>query len=380
MKVYLVGGAVRDSLLGLPVHDKDWVVVGATPGQMLDAGYKPVGKDFPVFLHPQTHEEVALARTERKTGKGYQGFDFYTAPTVTLEEDLARRDLTINAIAQDENGELIDPYHGQQDLQNKVLRHVTSAFAEDPVRILRVGRFAARYPDFNVAPETMALMQEMVSNGEVDALVVERVWQELSKGLLEKKPSRMFEVLQACGALARILPEVALNEAFLVMVDSAVSPKYRTDADFQLCISFSLLAYAIKGAEGDLLKFCQRLRVPADCKELLILVKKESNLVKQSLIMSYADVMDVLCRCDGIRQSDRFKNLLQAVTIGAIACGEVEAEIAQAQKQKMIRALDAVLSVETAPIAQKAMAEGKQGLEIGEILNAARLAQLKQVW
>ena len=380
MKVYLVGGAVRDSLLGLPVHDKDWVVVGATPRQMLDAGYKPIGKDFPVFLHPQTHEEVALARTERKTGKGYQGFAFYTEPTVTLEEDLARRDLTINAIAQDENGELIDPYHGQQDLQNKVLRHVTSAFAEDPVRILRVGRFAARYPDFTVAPETMALMQEMVSNGEVDALVAERVWQELSKGLLEKKPSRMFEVLQACGVLTRILPEVALNEAFLVMVDRAVSSKYRTDAGFQLSISFSLLAYAIKGTEEDLLKFCQRLRVPADCKELLILVKKELNLVKQSLTMGYADVMDVLCRCDGIRQPERFKHFLQAVVIGSEACGEVEPEIAQAQKQKLIQALDAVLSVKTAPIAQQAIAEGKQGPEIGEVLNAARLAQLKQVW
>src|SRR5690606_73563 len=208
MKTYVVGGAVRDELLGLPVKDRDHVVVGATPEQMTAQGFRPVGKDFPVFLHPETHEEYALARTERKTGKGYKGFQVHAAPEVTLEEDLARRDLTINAIARSEDGEFIDPYDGRADLEHKVLRHVSPAFAEDPVRILRAARFAARFTEFGVAPETMDLMRQMVEAGEVDALVAERVWQELAKGLMEEKPSRMFEVLRECGALARILPEL----------------------------------------------------------------------------------------------------------------------------------------------------------------------------
>ena len=208
MKAYVVGGAVRDGLLGEPVNDRDWVVVGASPQDMLDAGYLPVGKDFPVFLHPRTHEEHALARTERKTGPGYRGFEVYAAPDVKLEDDLIRRDLTINAIAQQEDGTLVDPYGGQRDLRAKVLRHVSEAFAEDPVRILRLARFAARWPDFVVAPETSALMQQMVAAGEVDALVAERVWQELSRGLMERAPARMFEVLRSVGALAKLLPEV----------------------------------------------------------------------------------------------------------------------------------------------------------------------------
>src|SRR5436305_4678557 len=208
MKAYIVGGAVRDALLGVPVNDRDWVVVGATPDEMLAAGYKPVGQDFPVFLHPHTREESALARTERKTAPGYHGFLFHADPSVTLEEDLARRDLTINAMAQEADGRIVDPFGGQADLRDKVLRHVSPAFAEDPVRILRLARFAARYADFRVAPETEALMRRMVDEGEVDALVPERVWQELSRGLMEARPSRMFEVLRGCGALARLLPEV----------------------------------------------------------------------------------------------------------------------------------------------------------------------------
>jgi tRNA nucleotidyltransferase (CCA-adding enzyme) len=207
-QIYCVGGAVRDELLGLPVTDHDWVVVGATPEQMVALGYQPVGKDFPVFLHPKTHEEYALARTERKTARGYKGFQVYASPEVTLEQDLARRDLTINAIAKDEQGNLIDPHHGQKDLQAKIFKHVSDAFVEDPVRILRVARFAARFTDFTFAIETMALMREMVQKGEVDALVPERVWQELSRGLMEKQPSRMFEVLRECGALKHLLPEL----------------------------------------------------------------------------------------------------------------------------------------------------------------------------
>ena len=208
MEIYQVGGAVRDALLGLPVQDRDWVVVGATPDELVAQGFLPVGKDFPVFLHPSSREEYALARTERKTAQGYRGFAVQAQSDVTLEEDLARRDLTINAMAQSSDGRLIDPYGGQADLQARVFRHVTAAFAEDPVRILRLARFAARFPDFSVAPETLALMRQMVDAGEVDALVPERVWQELSRGLMQARPSRMFEVLRSCGALARLLPEV----------------------------------------------------------------------------------------------------------------------------------------------------------------------------
>src|SRR3990167_7207046 len=205
-KIYCVGGAVRDQLLGLPVQDRDWVVVGSTPEEMVAQGFQPVGRDFPVFLHPETHEEYALARTERKTARGYKGFAVYAAPDVTLEQDLLRRDFTVNAIAQDAGGNLIDPHNGVADLRAGILRHVSDAFGEDPGRILRAARFAARF-DFVIAPETIALMRRMVNNGEVDALVAERVWQELARGLMEKKPSRFFETLRSCGALAKILPE-----------------------------------------------------------------------------------------------------------------------------------------------------------------------------
>lgn len=209
MRIYRVGGSVRDELLGRPVKDRDWVVVGATPEQMVEHGYRPVGRDFPVFLHPRTHEEYALARTERKIARGYRGFVVHCAPEVTLEEDLQRRDLTINAMARDESGALIDPCGGAADLAAGTLRHVSRAFVEDPVRILRLARFAARFPGFRVAAETMDLMRAMVRAGEVDALVAERVWQEFSTGLLEAAPTRMFEVLIECGALARLLPELS---------------------------------------------------------------------------------------------------------------------------------------------------------------------------
>ncbi|MBC7861127.1 MAG: multifunctional CCA tRNA nucleotidyl transferase/2'3'-cyclic phosphodiesterase/2'nucleotidase/phosphatase, partial [Burkholderiaceae bacterium] len=208
MKIYVVGGAVRDELLGLPVKDRDYVVVGGTPEQMLARGFRPVGKDFPVFLHPKTHEEYALARTERKTAPGYRGFVFHAAPDVTLEQDLVRRDLTVNAIARAEDGALSDPFGGVADIGRRVFRHVSDAFGEDPVRILRVARFAARFTDFTVAPETLALMRSMVEQGEVDALVPERVWQEVARGLMEARPSRMLAVLRECGALARIMPEL----------------------------------------------------------------------------------------------------------------------------------------------------------------------------
>ncbi|HWP12550.1 MAG TPA: multifunctional CCA addition/repair protein, partial [Ramlibacter sp.] len=237
MQTYMVGGAVRDALLGLPVNDHDWVVVGATPQEMISAGYLPVGKDFPVFLHPQSREEYALARTERKTARGYHGFAFHAEPNVTLEQDLARRDLTINAMAQDPAGRLIDPYGGRADLENRVLRHVTVAFREDPVRILRVARLAARFADFSLAPETLALMREMVEAGEVDALVAERVWQELARGLMEDKPSRMFEMLRSCGALARLLPEV--NRLWGVPQRAEYHPEIDTGAHLMMVLDMS---------------------------------------------------------------------------------------------------------------------------------------------
>ena len=297
MKIYIVGGAVRDQLLGRATADRDYVVVGASPQAMLDRGFRPVGKDFPVFLHPETHEEYALARTERKTGNGYHGFAFHAAPEVTLEEDLARRDLTINAMARAEDGVLIDPFRGQRDLEAKILRHVGPAFAEDPVRILRLARFAARFADFSVAPETLALARDMVAGGEVDHLVAERVWQELAKGLMEFRPSRMFEVLRECGALARLLPEV--NALFGVPqradyhpeVDTGVHTMMVVDEaarrNFPLPVRFAALTHDLGKATtpADILPrhhghearsvrlataLCGRLRVPGDCRDLAL--------------------------------------------------------------------------------------------------------------
>ena len=308
MKTYVVGGAVRDGLLGLPVQDRDHVVVGASPDAMLAAGFLPVGRDFPVFLHPHTREEYALARTERKSGRGYQGFTFYAAPDVSLEADLARRDLTINAMALDEaSGELVDPYGGRRDLEARVLRHVSAAFTEDPVRILRVARFAARFAEFTVAPETFDLLCHMVANGEVDHLVPERVWQELARGLMEAHPARMLELLHACGALARIAPGLerywqggvagAVAGAVLAVLERAAAE------GLDLASRFALLTWRFgagdagaagapavtgpaeaAGATGAaaadhgpvaLASLCERLRVPNDCRDLALMLARE---------------------------------------------------------------------------------------------------------
>jgi len=339
MQVYCVGGAVRDELLGLSVQDRDFVVVGSTPTEMEAAGYKPVGKDFPVFLHPNTRYEYALARTERKTAKGYKGFQVHADPDVTLEQDLARRDLTINAIAKDESGHLIDPYSGIQDLKDKVLRHVSPAFSEDPVRILRAARFAARFIDFDVAPATMNLMREMVEKGEVDALVPERVWQEISKGLMEEKPSRMFEVLRACGALKKIMPEldalwgvpqpanhhpeIDTGVHVMMVIDYAASKQY------QLPVRFAALMHDLgKGTTPkdllprhigheqrsvDLLQvLCKRLRVPNDCKELAHIVAKFHGKVHQVEEMCPETLLQFLVETDAIRQPERFGDFLLA--------------------------------------------------------------------
>ncbi|KQQ32608.1 2', 3'-cyclic nucleotide 2'-phosphodiesterase [Duganella sp. Leaf126] len=339
MKSYVVGGAVRDALLGLPVKDHDHVVVGATPDQMVALGYRPVGKDFPVFLHPATQEEYALARTERKTAPGYKGFVFHTAPEVTLEQDLVRRDLTINAIARAEDGTLTDPFGGQRDLADKIFRHVSEAFAEDPVRILRVARFAARYPDFRVAPETNALMRQMVAHGEVDALVAERVWQELSRGLMEQRPSRMLEVLRDCGALARILPEldvlwgVPQPEKWHPEIDTGVHILQVIDcaarAQLELPTRVACLLHdlgkgvtpsaswpAHHGHEALGVKLveqvCKRLRVPTDCRDLALMTAREHGNVGRALQLRPNTVVKLLERCDAFRKPARFVQMLRA--------------------------------------------------------------------
>ena len=339
MRTYVVGGAVRDELLGLPVQDRDHVVVGATPQDMLARGFKPVGKDFPVFLHPETKEEYALARTERKTAPGYKGFVFHATPEVTLEEDLARRDLTINAIARAEDGALIDPFGGQADLAARVLRHVGDAFCEDPVRILRVARFAARFHDFTVAGETVALMRRMVENGEVDHLVPERVWQEFSRGLMEAKPSRMLEALRACGALAKVLPE--LERLFGVPQPAEHHPEVDTGAHLMLVIDYSAacahpLPVRFAALMHDLGKgatppeewphhygheargvalveaVAERLHAPADCRDLAVLACREHGVIRNAAQLRADTMVQLLERVDALRRPERFAQLLAA--------------------------------------------------------------------
>lgn len=338
MKTYLVGGSVRDELLGLPVQDHDYVVVGASPEEMVQLGYRPVGKDFPVFLHPQTHEQYALARTERKISLGYKGFEVFTSPQVTLQEDLARRDLTINSIAKDEAGNIIDPFNGVADLEAGILRHVSPAFSEDPVRILRAARFAARF-GFHVAPETLKLMSDMVHNGEVDALVPERVWQELSRGLMESNPSRMFYILRECGALARILPEV--DVLFGVPQPAHAHPEIDTGVHIMLAIDYAAtkhysLAVRFATLMHDLGKgttppdewprhigheersilltqdLCERIRVPKDSRDLSLLVARYHGNVHRAEELKPATIADMLQAVDAYRKPGRFNEFLQA--------------------------------------------------------------------
>jgi tRNA nucleotidyltransferase (CCA-adding enzyme) len=345
MKIYAVGGAIRDKLLGMPVQDRDYVVVGATPEQMAAQGFKPVGKDFPVFLHPVTHEEYALARTERKTAAGYHGFQFFYSPDVTLEEDLARRDLTINAMAQEVrpdgelSGPIVDPFNGEADLKARVFRHVGDAFVEDPVRILRVARFAARFADFTLAPETLALIRKMVAAGEVDALVPERVWQEVSRGLMEKKPSRMFDLLREGGALARVLPEidalygVPQRADYHPEVDTGVHVMmvidYAAKRGYALPVRFAALTHDLgkattpehvlprhighEGRSVDLLKpLCDRLRVPNECRDLAVLVAREHGNIHRVMEMKAAALVRLFERSDALRKPARFAEALQA--------------------------------------------------------------------
>ncbi|RQO53658.1 multifunctional CCA addition/repair protein [Paucibacter sp. KBW04] len=403
MQTFLVGGAVRDALLGRPVKDHDWVVIGADPAAMLAAGFIPVGQDFPVFLHPQTHEEYALARTERKTAPGYHGFAFHAAPDVTLEQDLARRDLTINAMAQDAQGQLIDPYGGQRDLAAKVLRHVSPAFGEDPVRILRLARFAARFSDFSVAPETLALMQTMVAQGEVDALVAERVWQEISRGLMEAQPSRMFEVLRACGALARLCPE--LDRLFgvpqpaqhhpeidtgvhaLIVIDRAAAEQGPLDLRYAcLCHDLGkgltapeLLPRHI-GHEGLSAKLAKQLserwRVPNECKELAELVAREHTHVHQSGDFGPEARLRLMERCDAWRRPERFALMLWACECDARGRLGLE-DRAYPQRQQLLNDLARLQALDLSLVSAQALAEGKTGPAIGRAVQAARLAALQ---
>lgn len=358
MKVYTVGGAVRDGLLGLEVKDRDHVVVGATPAQMLALGFAPVGKDFPVFLHPETHEEYALARTERKTAPGYKGFVFHTDPSVTLEEDLVRRDLTINAMALDENGSLIDPYGGQRDIAARVLRHVSNAFAEDPVRILRLARFAARFEGFSVAPETMALMSSMVDAGEVNALVAERVWQELAKGLMERRPSRMLRILAHCGALARLLPGLPVEGPTLERLDAAAS------VDKPLTVRWAILVGGAGMLEDKARALSERVKAPGDCRDLAILLARERSALSSAASAGAAAVLALLERCDALRRPGRFAELLEAAGM----MGDVgDVPVARLQA-----ALEAVRAVDAGAVAR---ATGDRG-QIPARVQAARVAAL----
>ncbi len=397
MKIYCVGGAVRDELLGLPVKDHDWVVVGATPEMLIERGFQPVGRDFPVFLHPQTHEEYALARTERKTAPGYRGFAVHYAPDVTLEDDLLRRDLTINAMARDADGALIDPHGGLADLRAGILRHVGPAFAEDPVRILRVARFAARFDRFAVAPQTMALMRRMVGHGEVDALVPERVWQELSRGLMERHPSRMFAVLRDCGALARIVPEVdrlwgvpqppehhpEIDTGVHVMM--AIDHAAATGA--RLAVRFATLLHDVgkgttpreqwphhpgheKRSAPLVDAVCERLRVPVECRDLALLVAREHELMHRALELRAGTLTRLLERLDVLRRPQRLDDLIAACECdwrGRLGFGER----AWPQAERLRLAAQAMRAVDAGAIAA-AHAGSTAGLR--EAIHAARVA------
>lgn len=400
MQIYQVGGAVRDTLLGLPVKDRDYVVVGASPEQMLAAGYRAVGKDFPVFLHPHTQQEYALARTERKTAKGYKGFSVHAAPEVTLEEDLARRDFTMNAIAQADDGQLIDPFGGQADIDNRLLRHVTAAFTEDPVRILRAARFLARFTDFKVAPETMALMREMVAAGEVDALVPERVWQEIAKGLMESKPSRMFEMLRDCGALRIILPEldrlwgVPQTATYHPEVDTGIHVMmvidYAASQHFSLPVRFAALTHDLgKGTTPaevlprhighelrsvDLIReVVARLKVPNDCKDLALVVAKYHGKLHAARQMKAVTLLHFLEELDAFRQRSRFEDFLKACEcdsrgrLGLEQCPLAEAE-------HLMAALQAALTIDAGEIAKQSQSPA----QIKQAVADARAAAIRQ--
>ena len=364
MKTYVVGGAVRDEMLGLPVQDRDHVVVGADPAEMLRQGFRPVGADFPVFLHPETNEEYALARTERKTGPGYKGFAFHAAPDVTLEEDLKRRDLTINAMARAEDGTLVDPYGGERDLRAGVLRHVSGAFAEDPVRILRVARFAARF-GFAIAPETERLMEEMVNAGEADALVAERVWQEMGRGLMEKSPSRMVAVLRECGALGRILPE--LDATFSdPQVPERLARRIELAAErgYELPVRYAALLLDLDGEAAA--KLSQRVNAPGDCRELARLAGLERDVLSHGTELDAETALAVIERADAFRRPERLERLLEVAECDA-GC---EDPPRFAPRRSLMSALQAARRVDAGRVARE---------NPGDIPGALRRARLMAI-
>lgn len=400
-RVYQVGGSVRDELLGLPVHDRDWVVVGATPEVMQQEGFIPVGKDFPVFLHPISKEEYALARTERKSGKGYKGFTVYSSPMVTLAEDLARRDLTINAMAKDQDGRLIDPYGGLADLRQGILRHVSDAFVEDPLRVLRAARFKARFPHFTIAGETMTLMQQMALSGELLDLVPERVWQEIARGLMEKKPSEMFLTLRLCHALRVILPEVdrlfgvPQNPAYHPEIDTGIHVMMVLDAAATMALDlperFAALLHDIgkgltpksmwpshKGHEKKgvklVLPLCERLRTPGDCRDLALLASRFHGIIHKGSKLSPKAVLRVLELTDAFRRQKRFLSLLEVAQ--ADSRGRKGHEAAPYPQQDFWKkALSAALAVDPG-----AIAKGQQdGQAIRKAIHKARLQRLQSL-
>ncbi len=374
MKIYAVGGAVRDELLGLPVKDRDYVVVGATPEDMVRLGYKPVGKDFPVFLHPQTHEEYALARTERKTARGYKGFKVYAAPDVTLAQDLARRDLTINAIARDAAGRIIDPYDGAADLKRGILRHVSPAFAEDPVRILRLARFAARF-SFEVAPATLKLARAMVAAGEADALVPERVWQELAVGLMEAAPSKMFALLRRCAALARVLPELARAWASRSRyARSLAALDHAAGAGRTLAVRYALFGCALAQSDADEAQakhMNARLRAPSDCAELALLALRHIDEVGRGATLDAEATVSLFQSCDAWRRPARFALLLE-VAGSWYARGKRSFTAAA----RLARALAAARALDAGAVA----AGESEPHRIGARLRAARVAAVKSAY
>ncbi len=376
MKIYAVGGAVRDELLGLPVADRDHVVVGSTPEEMVRLGYKPVGKDFPVFLHPRTHEEHALARTERKVARGYKGFQIYAAPDVTLEQDLARRDLTINALARDEAGRLIDPFGGAADLERGVLRHVSPAFVEDPVRILRVARFAARF-GFSVAPETMALMRSMVANGEADVLVPERVWQEFSRGLMEGDAALMFSVLAESGLLQKLLPELELafeqgrpaNDLARILVRSL---ECAAAERLGIAPRFALVAFGAPTVQA-VRALSERLKAPGDCRDLALLARRHGETIRRAPALGAPDLLALIEHCDALRRPERFDELL--ALLACVERGERGwVESPYMPRQVLRRALAAAAGVDAAKIAAQSAKS-----DIATKLRRARIAAIEEL-
>ena len=394
MKIYRVGGAVRDRLLGLPVKEIDWVVVGATPAELLEQGYTQIGRDFPVFLHPKTRQEYALARTERKSGSGYTGFTVYAAPDVTLEQDLLRRDLTINAIAVDDDNNLIDPYGGQRDLQDRVLRHVSPAFAEDPLRVLRVARFAARFAPlgFSVAPETMELMRALVDAGELQHLTAERVWQEFEKGLGSAAPQVFLQVLRECGALAVLLPEaenlfgVPQPEFFHPEIDTGVHTlmvmEQVVKLSNDLAVRFAALVHDLGKAVTPkalwpahtgheelgvalIEQVSDRLRVPNDCRELAIIVSCQHTRCHKAMKHKAEDLYLTLENCDALRRPQRFEQFLLACEADARGRLGLERR-AYPQADRLRQALAAAKAVDVAPLTQQYKKE-QLGLAIKQV-------------